>query len=80
MHEPEKRYIHPTGYDNLVAAICQRAANDVLSYRPDNWIRQDAEHFFISGYFDWLTGLDGFEVLYKLSQMYDEQHKRRKNP
>lgn len=76
------RDIHPTGYDNLVQAICQRAADDVLNFRPGNWLRKDAEHFFLSGYFDQLTGLDGFEVLYKLSQIYEENQrkKRRKTP
>lgn len=70
------RDIHPDGYDALVAAIIQRARDDVLHYKPGSWIREDAENFFLSKYFEQLTELDGFEILYKLSQIYEEQHRK----
>lgn len=74
--QPRSRYIHPNGYNNLVRAIVRQARDDVMSHKPDNWIRQDAENFFLSEYFEQLTNLDGFEILNKLSRMYEEEQQK----
>jgi len=74
---PRSRYIHPAGYENLVRAIVRQARDDVMTLVPTNWIRQDAENFFLSKYFEQLTNLDGFEILYRLSQMYEEKHRKK---
>lgn len=76
--QPRSRYIHPAGYENLVCAIVRQAREDVLSFAPTNLIRQDAEDFFLSEYFEQLTNLDGFEILYRLTEKYNEKHKRKK--
>jgi len=63
------------GADALVRAICERAADDwrqgmrtELKHpeRGATRYRVDAERFFLSGYFNLLTGLDGSWVLAKL--------------
>lgn len=77
LDQQRSKYIHPNGYNNLVRAIVRQAREDVMSHKPDNWIRQDAENFFLSDYFEQLTNLDGFEILYKLSQMYEEKHQKK---
>lgn len=74
---PPRTHIHPAGYDNLLRAIVRQAREDVMNYKPDNWIRQDAEHFFLSEYFEQLTNLDGFKILYKLNEMYEARQKQK---
>jgi len=69
--------IHPEGYNALVRAIVSQAKSDVLTRKPESWIREDAENFFLSPYFETMTGLDGFEILYKLTQQYDEKQKKK---
>lgn len=69
--------IHPDGYDALVCAIIRQAREDVLKYSASNHIRQDAEDFFLSEYFEQLTDLDGFEILYKLTEIYNERQRQK---
>ena len=54
------------GVLNLVAGIVRQAASDVVDYSPDSKNRQDAEAFFRSGYFTFLTGMDGVPILEEL--------------
>lgn len=75
--QPRSRYIHPDGYSNLVCAIVKQAKDDVMSYAPTNPIRQDAEDFFLSEFFEALTNLDGFEILDRLTQKYDERQRKK---
>lgn len=75
---PRLTDIHPDGYDALVCAIVKQAREDVLSYSPNNHIRQDAEDFFLSEWFAQLADdLDGFEILYKLTEIYNERQRRK---
>lgn len=75
---PRLTDIHPDGYDALVCAIIKQAREDVLSYSPNNHIRQEAEDFFLSDWFAQLTDdLDGFEILYKLTEIYNERQRRK---
>lgn len=76
---PRLTDIHPDSYDSLVCAIVRQAREDVLHYSPDNLYRQDAEDFFLSDYFAMLTALDGFEILYQLTEIYNERQRRKAN-
>lgn len=70
---PRLTDMHPDGYDALVQGIVRQAREDILRYSPNNSIRQDAEDFLLSEWFERLTNLDGFEILYKLTEIYKER-------
>lgn len=70
--------IHEVGYTNLVCAIVTQARDDVLKYSPKSFVRQDAEDFFLNGYFDALTDMDGYDMLCKLQAEYDRRQQKRK--
>lgn len=75
---PRLTDIHPEGYDALVFAIVKQAREDVLGYSPNNFYRQDAEDFFLSEWFEQLTDVDGFELLYRLTEIYNERQQKAK--
>lgn len=75
--QTRSRYIHPDGYDNLLCAIVRQAKEDIMNYTPATQIRKDAEEFFMSEYFRELTDLDGFDILCKLWDMYDEKQRKK---
>ena len=66
------------GFFHLVSAIVSQAKADVLLNSPESFVRQDAERFFLSDYFETLTGLDGFEILCKLQDIYEEKQRKKK--
>lgn len=51
-------------YDLLIEGICHQAAKDLKS-KNDRW-RFDAMDFFRSKWFEYLTDLDGEEIIQKL--------------
>lgn len=76
----DKESISEDGYVALVNAIIRQASEDVTQYPPGNHIRLDAEKFFLSPYFDGLTGLElnGKEILAKLqAQPRKKRYNRR---
>lgn len=52
-------------YDLLIEGICRQAAKDLRNKVPQYW-RFDAMDFFRSRWFEWLTGLDGEEILQEI--------------
>lgn len=58
--------ISDEGFTALVAAIVQRASEDVKKFSPGSLYRVDAEKFFLSEHFSALTGMDGKTVLQNL--------------
>lgn len=76
-NEPVKhKFVHPRGLDNLVAAMCQQARHDYLTNPPGNYIRADAERFFLSDYFAALTQLDGENIVNRLEEEYKRKKRR----
>lgn len=64
------------GFTALVAAIVQRASDDVTQFSPGTLLRVDAENFFKSEFFAALTGLDGELILKNLEEGYKRRHKK----
>ena len=52
------------GYDNLIEGIVDRARKDLFGNNFD--LKIDAMDFYRSAWFEFLTGLDGEEILQKL--------------
>lgn len=71
------RNVHPDGYSALVCAIVQRAKNDVLKFKPGTPLREDAERFFLSDYFQKITGMDGEPILKRLIAEYNRKHRKK---
>ena len=61
------------GYIALVKALVSRASQDVRKYKPGTQIRVNAEKFFASDYFTYLTGLNGEAILRKLQEEYTKR-------
>ena len=53
-------------YDYLIEGIVHKAAQDLLS--KNRKLKIDAMDFFRSAWFEFLTGLDGEEIIQKLLQ------------
>lgn len=66
------------GFTNLVAAIVQRASDDVTSFAPGTQLRVDAEKFFKSGFFAALTGLEGEPILRELEEEYNRKRNKKR--
>lgn len=73
----DKDAISEDGYIALVAGIVGQASDDVRRLAPGTAYRADAEEFFLSDYFYDLTGFDGFDLLVKLQDEYDEKKQRK---
>ena len=60
--------MHENGVMNLVAGIVKQAANDYRKVRhlKESYEKDKLEEFFLSGWFQFLTGLDGELVLGRL--------------
>lgn len=65
------------GFVNLTMAIIQQAKDDVLQNAPGTCLREDAEAFFLSETFYGMTDLDGFDILCKLQDKYDEKMRKK---
>lgn len=68
--------IDPQGAENLVQAIVNRAITDYMHAPESSGLRQDAAKFFLSEWFEQLTGFNGKDVLKKLQADYDRKHKK----
>lgn len=75
--KPRSRDIHPDGLNNLICAIVRQAREDVMTYSPMSSIRQDAEDFFLSDWFEALTNLDGWDILDRLTREYEAKQRRK---
>ena len=66
------RVIWNSPCETLVEGICRQAAKDYISKGKSPTVeyrRKDAEQFFMSSWFELLTGLDGKRILDKLDEM-----------
>ena len=74
---PPLESICDQGFIVLVEAIVGQARDDVLQSAPGTMIREDAEAFFLSEVFYEMTNLDGFDILCKLQDKYDEKQRKK---
>lgn len=68
--------INEQGAINLVQAIVDRAVNDFMVTKPGSDARKEIENFFLSDYFESLTGSDGSVMLKQLQKRYNEKQKK----
>lgn len=74
---PPLEHITDEGFMALTTAIIQQAKDDVMQNAPGTWLREDAEEFFLSEEFYGMTNLDGFDMLCKIQDRYDEKMRRK---
>ena len=74
---PPLEQITDEGFMALTTAIIQQAKDDVMQNAPGTWLREDAEEFFLSEEFYGMTNLDGFDMLCKIQDRYDEKMRRK---
>lgn len=74
---PPLEHICDEGFVNLTTAIIQQARDDVMQNAPGTCLREDAEAFFMSESFYEMTNLDGFDILCKLQDKYDEKMRKK---
>lgn len=65
------------GYIALVQAIVKKARSDFLLFPAGSYDRNKVEQFFLSDYFEVLTGLNGEEILKDLRKEYEERKRRK---
>ena len=75
--EGRTRDLDPQGVDNLVEAIVSRAITDYMHVSESSGLRQDAARFFLSTWFEQLTGFSGKDVLKKLQADYERKHPKK---
>lgn len=69
--------ISDEGVVALIAGIVAQAKDDVLNFAPGTMYREDAEQFFLSEDFAEMTNLDGFDILCRLQDQYDEKQRKK---
>ncbi len=74
---PPLEEICDEGFVNLTTAIIQQAKDDVMHSSPGTPMREDAEAFFLSETFYEMTNLDGFDILCKIQDKYDEKQRKK---
>jgi len=74
---PPLEHITDEGFVALTTAIVQQAKDDVMQNAPGTYMREDAEEFFLSETFYEMTNLDGFDILCKIQDKYDEKMRRK---
>lgn len=74
---PPLESICDEGFVNLTTAIIQQAKDDVMNSAPGTALREDAEAFFMSETFYEMTNLDGFDILCRLQDKYDEKMRKK---
>lgn len=74
---PPLEHLTDDGFMALVEAIVWQAKNDVMNNEPGMPIREDAEAFFMSEHFYELTNLDGFDLLCRIQDEYDEKQRKK---
>lgn len=73
----DKNNISDAGVVALIEGIVTQAKEDVLNQSPGTQIREEAEAFFLSEEFSYMTNLDGFDILCKLQDQYDERQRKK---
>ena len=61
----------------LIMAIIQQAKDDIMQNAPGTMLREEAEDFFLSEEFYEMTNLDGFDLLCKVQDKYDEKMRKK---
>ena len=74
---PPLEDISDEGFMALTMAIIQQAKDDIMQNAPGTMIREDAEEFFLSEEFYGMTNLDGFDMLCKIQDKYDEKMRKK---
>lgn len=74
---PPLENISDEGFVALITAIVQQAKDDVMTSSPGTPLREEAEEFFLSETFYEMTNLDGFEILCKLQDKYEEKMRKK---
>lgn len=74
---PPLEEITDEGFVALTTAIIQQAKDDVMHSAPGTPLREDAEAFFMSETFYGITDLDGFDILCRLQDKYDEKMRKK---
>lgn len=74
---PPLEHICDEGFMALTTAIIQQAKDDVMQNAPGTLLREDAEEFFLSETFYEMTNLDGFDILCKIQDKYDEKMRKK---
>lgn len=74
---PPLEEICDEGFVNLTTAIIQQAKDDIMHSAPGTALREDAEEFFMSETFYGMTNLDGFDILCKVQDKYDEKQRKK---
>ena len=74
---PPLEEISDEGFVALTTAIIKQAQDDVMNSAPGTYLREDAEAFFLSETFYEMTNLDGFDILCKLQDRYDEKMRKK---
>ena len=74
---PPLEHITDEGFVNLTTAIIQQAKDDVMHSSPGTPLREDAEAFFMSETFYGMTNLDGFDILCKIQDKYEEKMRKK---
>ena len=74
---PPLESICDEGFIALTTAIVQQARDDVMNSAPGTYLREDAEAFFMSETFYEMTNLDGFDILCRLQDKYDEKMRKK---
>lgn len=74
---PPLESISDEGFVALTTAIIQQARDDVMQNAPGTYLREDAEAFFMSETFYEMTNLDGFDILCKIQDKYDEKMRKK---
>lgn len=74
---PPLEHINDEGFMALTTAIIQQAKDDVMHSAPGTPLREEAEEFFLSEEFYAMTNLDGFDMLCKIQDKYDEKMRKK---
>lgn len=74
---PPLENICDEGFVALTTAIIQQAKDDVMHSAPGTPLRDEAEAFFMSETFYGMTNLDGFDILCKIQDKYDEKMRKK---
>lgn len=74
---PPLESICDEGFMALTMAIIQQAKDDIMQNAPGTMLREEAEDFFLSKEFYEMTNLDGFDLLCKVQDKYDEKMRKK---
>lgn len=66
------------GAIKLVEGIVDCAVKDYMATTPGSIARAEVERFFLSGWFETLTGGNGIALLKTLDEAYEKKRKKRR--